>query len=73
MCYINALLVQNVLSDPKWSSVLTKEDLHALSPLFHAHINPYGLVALNMNHRINIENAHTERAAHDKEYSNART
>lgn len=63
MCYINTLLVQNVLSDPKWFSVLTKEDLRALSPLFHAHINPYGLVALNMNRRINIENAHIERAA----------
>ena len=63
MCYINTLLVQNVLSDPKWFAVLTKEDLRALSPLFHAHINPYGLVALNMNRRINIENAHVERAA----------
>jgi hypothetical protein len=54
MCYINTLLVQNVLSDPKWFAVLTKEDLRALSPLFHAHINPYGLVALNMNRRINV-------------------
>lgn len=63
MCYINTLLVQNVLSDPKWHSVLTKEDLRALSPLFHAHINPYGLVALNMNRRMNIENVYIERAA----------
>lgn len=63
MCYINTLLVQNVLSDPKWHSVLTKEDLRALSPLFHAHINPYGLVALNMNRRMNIENVYVERAA----------
>ena len=63
MCYINTILVQNVLSNPKWFSVLTKEDLRALSPLFHAHINPYGLVALNMNRRINIENVHVERAA----------
>ena len=63
MCYINTLLVQHVLSDPKWHKVLTKEDMRALSPLFHAHINPYGLVALNMNRRINIENTHIKRAA----------
>jgi TnpA family transposase len=55
MCYINTILVQNVLSDPKWFALLTKEDLRALSPLFHSHINPYGLVALNMNRRLNID------------------
>ena len=63
MCYINTLLVQHVLSDPKWHKILTKEDMRALSPLFHAHINPYGLVALNMNRRIDIEKAYTKRAA----------
>lgn len=63
MCYINTLLVQHVLSDPKWHKVLTKEDMRALSPLFHAHINPYGLVALNMNRRITIETAPIKRAA----------
>jgi hypothetical protein len=47
--------VQNVLVDPKWFALLTKEDLRALSPLFHSHINPYGLVALNMNRRLDID------------------
>lgn len=55
MCYINTILVQNVLSDPKWFVLLTKEDLRALSPLFHGHINPYGLVALNMNRKLDID------------------
>jgi TnpA family transposase len=41
MCYINTILVQNVLSDSKWFVLLTKEDFRALSPLFHGHINPY--------------------------------
>lgn len=63
MCYINTLLVQDMLSEPRWQSVLTKEDYRALSPLFHAHINPYGLVALNMNRRMNIKNTNIERAA----------
>jgi TnpA family transposase len=55
MGYINTILVQNILSDSKWFVLLTKEDFRALSPLFHAHINPYGLVALNMNRRIDID------------------
>lgn len=55
MGYINTILVQNVLSDSKWFVLLTKEDFRALSPLFHSHINPYGLVALNMNRRLDID------------------
>jgi TnpA family transposase len=55
MCYINTILVQNVLSDSKWFVLFTKEDFRALSPLFHGHINPYGLVALNMNRRLDID------------------
>ncbi len=55
MCYINTILIQTVLNDPKWMSILTPEDLRALSPLFHAHINPYGFVALDMNTRLKID------------------
>lgn len=55
MCYINTILVQTILADPKWAVILTKEDLRALSPLFHGHINPYGLVALDMATRLQIE------------------
>jgi TnpA family transposase len=46
MCYINTILIQTVLKDPKW---------RALSPLFHGHINPYGVLFLDMNSRIEIE------------------
>ena len=55
MCYITTILIQTTLSDPKWTTVLTKEDMRALSPLFHGHINPYGLLFLDMNSRIEIE------------------
>ena len=55
MVYINTILIQTALSDPKWMSILKSEDMRALSPLFHLHINPYGLLFLDMKRRINIE------------------
>ena len=55
MCYINTILIQNVLKDPKWAAILSIEDWRALSPLFHGHINPYGVLFLDMNSRIKIE------------------
>lgn len=55
MCYITTILIQTTLSDPKWTTVLTKEDMRALSPLFYGHINPYGLLSLDMDARILIE------------------
>lgn len=55
MCYITTILIQTTLSDPKWETLLTQEDKRALSPLFHGHINPYGLLFLDMKARISIE------------------
>lgn len=55
MCYINTILIQTVLKDPKWAALLSVEDWRALSPLFHGHINPYGVLFLDMNSRIEIE------------------
>ena len=55
MCYITTILIQTTLSDPKWTTVLTEEDMRALSPLFNGHINPYGLLSLDMDLRIEIE------------------
>lgn len=55
MVYINTILIQTALSDPKWQSILKIDDWRALSPLFHGHINPYGLQSLDMLSRLNIE------------------
>ena len=55
MVYINTMLIQTALSDPKWALILTTEDRRALSPLFHGHINPYGVLSLDMTIRLNIE------------------
>ena len=54
MVYINTLIIQSVLSDPKWDQLLTEEDKRALTPSLYGHINPYGLFPLDFNQRINF-------------------
>ena len=54
MVYINTLIIQDVLSESEWENILTTADKRALSPLIHAHINPYGLFPLDLKKRIRI-------------------
>ena len=65
MVYINTLIIQELLSDPAWANKLTPEDKRALTPLIHAHINPYGLFPLDLYKRLII--------AIEKEIKNERT
>ena len=46
------LIVQQVLARPAWRGRLTARDLHALTPLFWTHVNPYGRFELDMRTRI---------------------
>ena len=55
LVYINTLLLQQVLNRPEWQGRLAKEDLRGLTPLIYAHINPYGVIQLDMDTRIPIE------------------
>ncbi|MGD9153744.1 MAG: Tn3 family transposase [Gammaproteobacteria bacterium] len=55
LVYINTLMVQQVLASQYWSNRLTLEDKRALTPLFHLHINPYGLFQLDMTKRLVIK------------------
>ena len=55
LVYINTLMIQNILSQNKWSKLMTPEDYRALTPLIYAHINPYGSFNLDMNERLPIE------------------
>jgi len=57
LVYINTLMIQEVLGDPKWLKRMTIRDLAALSPLLTQHINPYGRFDLDMDARIPIEQA----------------
>ncbi len=54
LVYINTLMIQYILKLPHWQNRLTKEDKRALSPLFYAHVNPYGIFKLDMNKRLAI-------------------
>ena len=52
MVYVNTLIIQEILSEPKWENKFTPEDYRALTPLFAAHINPYGLFPIDLAQRI---------------------
>ena len=55
LVYVNTLMIQEVLSQPKWMKLMKKEDLRALSPLIWGHVNPYGTFRLDLNERLPIE------------------
>jgi TnpA family transposase len=52
LVYINTLMVQKVLEDEAWQTRLTKEDYRGLTPLFYAHVEPYGMLRLDMEQRL---------------------
>ena len=53
--YINTLIPQLALTQPKWTNKLTPRDLAALTPLIWDHMNPYGHFDLDMNDRLLLE------------------
>ncbi|MEU7458264.1 Tn3 family transposase [Streptosporangium roseum] len=54
LVFINTQLLQAVRRDPQWAGKLTEEDRRALSPLFWAHVNPYGRFRLDMETRLDL-------------------
>ncbi len=52
LVYVNTLMVQDFLADDDWSESLTGEDRRGLTPLFWAHVAPYGEVELDMHSRL---------------------
>jgi TnpA family transposase len=55
LVYVNTLLIQQVLTDPKHLQQMKKEDLRALTPLIYSHVTPYGTFRLDLSERILIE------------------
>ena len=51
---------QDILAEPEWAGVLTPEDLRGLTPLFWAHVLPYGEVKLNMTKRLALNVPETD-------------
>lgn len=52
LVYVNTLMVQEILTEPKWYERMTDEDWRGLTPLFYLHINPYGRFDLDMTSRL---------------------
>ncbi len=52
LVYVNTLMMQEVLAEPKWHDRMTKADWRGLTPLFYTHVNPYGIFELDMATRI---------------------
>lgn len=55
LVYINTLLIQRVLSEPKLFRQMKQEDFRALTPLIYNHVTPYGTFRLDLSERIEIE------------------
>lgn len=62
IAYLNTLMIQIVLADPKWRKKLTDEDRRGLSALFWTHLNLYGKFELDMSNFLNL--AAAELAGH---------
>lgn len=52
LVYMNTLMIQDVLKDDAWVKRLTKEDYRGLTPLFYSHVEPYGMLRLDMSQRL---------------------
>ena len=59
LVYVNTLMLQDVLGDPKWEAILTAEDKRGLTPLIWLHVLPYGEVKLNMRARLALGRGNT--------------
>ena len=52
LVHVNTLMIQEILDEQAWQARMTPRDMAALSPLPHAHYNPYGRFDLDMNARL---------------------
>jgi TnpA family transposase len=55
LIYINTLMLQQVLGQPRWAGRLSARDLDALTPLIWEHVNPYGRFDLDMEARLPLD------------------
>ena len=54
LVYVNTLMIQQMLTEPRWQQRMQVVDYRALSPLIYAHINPYGRFDLDMDKLLSI-------------------
>jgi TnpA family transposase len=63
LVYVNTLMIQEVLAEPKWLNRMEPRDRQALTPLIYPHVNPYGTFDLDMDTRIPINDNATRSLA----------
>lgn len=56
LVYVNTIMIQQVLAEPKMMNRMKEEDFRALTPLIYGHITPYGSFDLDMDRRLFPEN-----------------
>ena len=57
LVYVNTLMLQRVLAEPRWRARMTAADVRGLTPLIWGHVNPYGVFDLDMERRLDLEPA----------------
>ncbi len=55
LVYVNTLMIQQVLAEPAWAGRLNTDDRRGVTPLIHAHVNPYGSFRLDLHSRLPID------------------
>ena len=63
MVYINTLMLQQVIGESNWVERMAIEDKRAITPLLNEHINPYGLIVLNLESRLAVNDPLLKEAA----------
>ncbi|MGI5372687.1 Tn3 family transposase [Streptomyces sp. CA-251387] len=53
----HSLMLQTVLTEPRWSALLTAADRRGLTPLFWEHVRPYGDVRLDLGSLLDLGGA----------------
>lgn len=56
LVFINTLLIQNILEEPKWLNCFEDADFRGVTPLIYGNINPFGNFNIDMNERLSIGN-----------------
>lgn len=56
LVYVNTIMIQQILAEPKMMNKMREEDFRALTPLIYGHITPYGSFDLDMDRRLFPEN-----------------
>ena len=57
LVYVNTLMLQRVLAEPDWMARMSPADRRGLTPLMWGHVSPYGTFDLDMEVRLDLDEA----------------